>query len=69
MNQRQCFERGVPPPDFPGGKGESDAHGRAIPDQVAGQKARTSLGLAKFNLDAATSAPERALLEWCNSQL
>lgn len=69
MNQRQCFERGVPPPDFPGGKGESDAHGRATPDQVAGQKARTSLGLAKFNLDAATSAPERALLEWCNSHL
>ena len=69
MHQRQCFERGVPPPDFPGGQGEAQYTGRGTPEDVKGDKARRSLGLMELDVAAAKSDEERRLLEWCNAQL
>ncbi|SPO21918.1 related to DUF1479 domain protein [Ustilago trichophora] len=70
LEQRNCFERGVPPPDFPGGKGESEYKGRGEIAMVKGQKARRSLGLEKFDVNPArASEEEKRLLEWCNAQL
>ncbi|TKY87124.1 hypothetical protein EX895_003801 [Sporisorium graminicola] len=69
MLQRKCFERGVPPPDFPGGTGESTFQGRATPDMVQGTQARLSLGLERFPLARGEPQAETRLLEWCNAQL
>ncbi|SJX61813.1 uncharacterized protein SRS1_12797 [Sporisorium reilianum f. sp. reilianum] len=68
LHQRECFERGVPPPDFPGGKGESAFTGRGTPDMVQGKQARLSLGLERFDVEKGEKR-EKGLLEWCNAQL
>lgn len=69
LEQRRCFERGVPPPDFPGGKGECEYRGRGTRDTVKGTEARTSLGLEKFDITTAATEEEKQLLSWCNAQL
>lgn len=67
--QRLCFAQGRPPPDFPGGAGESGFTGRGKEDDVKGATARRSLGLEKFEVDSAQNEEEKALLEWCNANL
>lgn len=68
LEQKRCFEKGVPPPDFPGGEGEAGFKGRGRGEMVKGETARTSLGLQKFDLEG-VSGEEKRLLEWCNAQL
>ncbi|KIL63988.1 hypothetical protein M378DRAFT_186857 [Amanita muscaria Koide BX008] len=46
--QRENFEAGLPPPDFPGGKGESECVGRARGEDVKRPEARRVLGLDPF---------------------
>ncbi|KAM6502854.1 Protein of unknown function (DUF1479) domain containing protein [Amanita muscaria] len=46
--QRENFEAGLPPPDFPGGKGESECVGRAKGEDVKRTEARRVLGLDPF---------------------
>lgn len=68
QQQRACFASATPPPDFPGGQGESQFQNTARPDDVQGDVARRSFGLQKF--DASTQpSRQRELLKWCNSQL
>ncbi|PFH46582.1 hypothetical protein AMATHDRAFT_69546 [Amanita thiersii Skay4041] len=43
-DQRLNFEAGLPAPDFPGGKGESQCIGRAIADDVKSAEARRMFG-------------------------
>ncbi|GAB1199302.1 hypothetical protein APSETT444_008648 [Aspergillus pseudonomiae] len=47
--QRNDFREGVPPPDFPGGKGESEHVGRAT--ETCLRKSTSSLGLRSLGLD------------------
>ncbi|KIL63976.1 hypothetical protein M378DRAFT_1045411 [Amanita muscaria Koide BX008] len=46
--QRENFEARLPPPDFPGGKGESECVGRAKGEDVKRTEARRVLGLDPF---------------------
>lgn len=69
IHQRRCFEQGLPPPDFPGGQGESTFHGRGTPDMVQGHTARASLGLQSLPLPANMDAHQKRLIDWCNEQL
>ncbi|KAJ9478162.1 hypothetical protein PHBOTO_001747 [Pseudozyma hubeiensis] len=69
MEQKQCFEQGLPPPDFPGGQGESGFRGRGTPEMVKGRVARASLGLEKLQAREGADAQETKLVEWCNAQL
>ncbi|KIM77865.1 hypothetical protein PILCRDRAFT_825084 [Piloderma croceum F 1598] len=47
-DQRTNFLRGLPPPDFPGGEGESRFTGRANAHDVQTSEARQALGLEPF---------------------
>lgn len=69
QEQKKCFAEGRPPPDFPGGAGESGFQGRGTPEMVQGSVARRSLGLEKFELGSARNEEEKALLEWCNANM
>lgn len=67
--QRQSFEQGIPPPDFPGGEGESKHIGRGTPDDINDIVARRAMGLEPFEIRSEMSASERRLVEECNAQL
>lgn len=49
-DQRIAFEQGIPPPDFPGGEGESQCQGRATKEDALGLslEGRRALGYAEF---------------------
>ncbi|KAF9019190.1 DUF1479-domain-containing protein [Hymenopellis radicata] len=47
-DQRVCFEKGLPPPDFPGGDGESYNTGRGAVDDIATAEGRRAVGFEPF---------------------
>ncbi|KFY82220.1 hypothetical protein V500_10713, partial [Pseudogymnoascus sp. VKM F-4518 (FW-2643)] len=49
--QRDSFLKGVPPPDFPGGAGESKFTDRAKSDDVLGESGRLAMGLSPLKID------------------
>jgi len=52
LRQRENFLRGIPAPDFPGGKGESEHLGRptaSYVQKVAGVDALRAFGMEKWN--------------------
>ncbi|PWZ00528.1 DUF1479-domain-containing protein [Testicularia cyperi] len=68
QDQKLCFHQGIPPPDFPGGKGESQFQNRGTPADVSDTTARRSLGLEPLDLESA-APDEQHLLRWCNEQI
>lgn len=67
--QRENFENGVPPPDFPGGEGERQHVGRATVEDLkamAGTDALRSTGFAPFDVAAAASKGEAEVLKYGN---
>jgi hypothetical protein len=48
--QREAFLAGVPPPDFPGGVGESEFSGRGAVENISSQRGRQGMGLEPFAL-------------------
>jgi hypothetical protein len=68
-HQRLAFERGTPPPDFPGGIGESTHIGRGQPADIKDVRARRAMGLAPFAIDDDMPACEKQLLHECNEML
>jgi hypothetical protein len=60
-DQRQSFLAGIPPPDFPGGKGESEFVGRAGPAAVLTKEGRQAMGLEPFEVDESMQEEERVL--------
>ncbi|KAF2993502.1 hypothetical protein E8E13_000618 [Curvularia kusanoi] len=48
--QRDAFLKGVPPPDFPGGVGESDFDDRATHTHVLGNAGRQAMGLSPLEI-------------------
>lgn len=46
--QKEAFLEGVPPPDFPGGIGESKHLGRGEETGLKGNTARAALGFERF---------------------
>lgn len=61
--QLESFRDGVPPPDFPGGEGESQFVGRATPQDAVNQ---ASIGAGKFDVPIGTTAGQRAALSYAN---
>lgn len=49
--QRDSFLNGVPPPDFPGGAGESEFVDRAKSTDVLGTSGRIGMGLSPVEID------------------
>jgi hypothetical protein len=49
--QRDSFLKGVPPPDFPGGAGESEFTDRAKSEDVLGESGRLAMGLSPLKID------------------
>lgn len=68
-DQREAFINRIPPPDFPGGVGESAFRGTARPEDVKGADARRAMGLEKFEVCETMPANERAVVEACNKTL
>ncbi|KAL0938195.1 DUF1479 domain-containing protein [Colletotrichum truncatum] len=66
--QREAFLQGLPGPDFPGGKGESEHVGRPGEEAIVGADARRAMGLEKL-IVAGEGEGERALIERANKYL
>ncbi|EEY19425.1 conserved hypothetical protein [Verticillium alfalfae VaMs.102] len=67
--QRDAFEAGIPPPDFPGGLGESEHRGRpGVQDfhSMADSAARKAAGFAAFDAAASATQAEKDLLQYGN---
>lgn len=66
--QADCFKQGKPPSDFPQGQGESNftqAGGRAKPQDVSNDMARTAMGLeTPPNVETADEGTKK-LRAWC----
>ena len=67
--QRNRFERGIPPQDFPGGSGESQFSGRGGHNDIIGGTARRSMALEPFDICRDQSESEKRLLEYCNARI
>lgn len=70
--QREHFEQGIPPVDFPGGVGESKHVGRPGVEDLkgmAGTEGLRSFGYAPFDVSAAESKGEEAVLRYANQVL
>lgn len=66
--QRDAFLRGVPPPDFPGGAGESLYPGRARTTDLLSQEGKRAMGLEPFLLHKQDGVA-RDLRKYANTQL
>ncbi|KAF6838528.1 duf1479 domain protein [Colletotrichum musicola] len=66
--QREAFLEGLPGPDFPGGKGESEHVDRPGENAVVGKAARQAMGLERLEV-AGEGEGERALIERANKHL
>lgn len=62
-DQRACFLEGIPPPDFPGGQGESKFTGRVGEEAILSDEGRRAMGLAPFDVDDAQNEGEKKLLQ------
>lgn len=71
--QRRRFLDGLPPPDFPGGKGESEHVGRATSDYLAERadsRGLAAMGLSKLvKADWETAPGATAMVERANKIL
>lgn len=66
--QREAFLEGLPGPDFPGGKGESEHVGRPGEDAIKGVEARRAMGL-EILVGAGDGHGERGLIQRANKVL
>ncbi|OBZ69678.1 Uncharacterized protein YbiU [Grifola frondosa] len=68
-DQRENFVGGRPPPDFPGGEGESRFAGRGSPEGVSSAEGRRMLGLEPFECSPDATAAEVNVIEMANTLL
>lgn len=64
--------KGIPPPDFPGGKGESEHTGRptlSYLEKNALDDGLRAFGVKPFMVDGASSAGETEVLRYANKVL
>jgi hypothetical protein len=60
--QKEDFVKGIPPPDFPGGIGESKHVGRGTEESLSGNAARAAFGFEKFRGDSEVVKRANAIL-------
>ena len=64
--QRESFKLGIPPPDFPGGEGESHHIGRATPENIETSKGRRAMGFESFEMKPLMTLGEREIISKAN---
>ncbi|KAH0380444.1 DUF1479-domain-containing protein, partial [Aureobasidium melanogenum] len=72
VRQRDCFLRGTPSPDFPGGIGESQHIGRAVQEDisaVSGVNGLRAMGLERFDEKAGRTPGEKKVVASANGIL
>lgn len=67
--QRSAFLQGIPPPDFPGGEGESRHIGRATPDQLMKLGGGRAMGFEAFSIEPNMSEGEKEIISTANKLL
>ncbi len=68
-DQRACFEARCPPPDFPGGEGETSFKGTGTPADIQGADARRAMGLEAFPVTHDMRPGEQAARRTANNVL
>lgn len=68
-DQRANFEARCPPPDFPGGEGETNFKGTGVPQDIKGAEARAAMGLEAFPVTNDMRAGEREARKVANEVL
>lgn len=61
-SQRDSFQAGIPPPDFPGGDGESRFAGKGDEKAVIGDEGKMAMGLQALSSGSSSNEAERALV-------
>ncbi|KAF4971595.1 hypothetical protein FSARC_1627 [Fusarium sarcochroum] len=61
--QRDAFLQGIPPPDFPGGSGESEFSDRGTTKDILSDSGRLAMGLSPLNTSQATREKESLVSE------
>ncbi|CAF1253442.1 unnamed protein product [Adineta steineri] len=69
VRQRHSFEYGIPAPDFPGGKGESNHIGRATTKCVNTVDAKCAMGLEPFEIKPHMTSGEKEMILHANNLL
>ncbi|CAF1223477.1 unnamed protein product [Adineta ricciae] len=67
--QRHCIAHGVPPPDFPGGEGESRHVGRANDKHINTIEGRRAMGFEPFVLKSSMTQGEKEMITKANRLL
>jgi hypothetical protein len=67
--QRHSFEHGIPPPDFPGGEGESRHVGRATPENINTLEGRRAMGFEPFEVKTSMTSGEKEIVSKANTKL
>jgi hypothetical protein len=67
--QRHSFQQGIPPPDFPGGEGESRHVGRATPENIKTVEGRRAMGLQSFEIKSYMTPGEKEMVSAANNIL
>jgi hypothetical protein len=61
--QRDAFLQGVPPPDFPGGAGESEFSDKATTKDILSNSGKRAMGLSPFSTSETTKEKESLVSE------
>ncbi|CAF1343736.1 unnamed protein product [Adineta steineri] len=69
VRQRHSFEYGIPAPDFPGGKGESNHIGRATTKCVNTVEGKRTMGLESFEIKPHMTSGEKEMILQANNIL
>ena len=69
LQQRYCFQQGIPPPDFPGGEGESRHIGRATPDHIHTSEGKCAMGFEPFKIRSNMTPGEKEIVSKANAKL
>ncbi|KAI7973673.1 hypothetical protein EIK77_004279 [Talaromyces pinophilus] len=67
--QRENFEQGIAPPDFPGGVGESQHKGRGQAEDIESTAGRRAMGLERFGVVEHSTPGQRVVAEVANDIL
>ena len=69
VQQRYSFEHGIPPPDFPGGQGESQHIGRATPQHIQTMEGRRTMGYQPFTIHSNMTQGQKQIISQANQKL
>lgn len=67
--QRENFEQGIAPPDFPGGAGESQHKGRGQSEDIKSTTGRRAMGLERFEVSEYLTTGQRIAVDVANAIL